>query len=254
MIGTEAVTVTVGAVRILDGVSFAAAPGELVAVIGPNGAGKSTLLRTLAGDVVPAQGRVLLDATPLSEWDAQARALRRSVLPQGGPTDVPFTVWEVVMMGRHPHRRDPENSGAADAAAVAESLERTDAGHLAGRRFSTLSGGEQTRVSLARVLAQDAPILLLDEPTTALDVGHETLVMTDLARTAAAGRTVVAVLHDLNAAARHATRIVALDDGVTVADGAPHDVLTEDLLGRIYRHPMRVVAHPFHDCPLVLPT
>ena len=254
MIAAERITVTAGPVRILDGVSFEVGPGELVAVIGPNGAGKATLLRALAGDAAPAEGRVLLGTTPLIEMDAQTRALRRSVLPQGGPTDVPFTVWEVVMMGRHPHRRDPENSAAADSAAVAEALQRTDAGHLAERRFSTLSSGEQTRVSLARVFAQDAPVLLLDEPTTALDIGHETLVMADLAGIAAAGRTVVTVLHDLNAAARHATRIVAMDAGTTVADGSLHDVLTEDLLSRIYRHPMRVIAHPLENCPLVLPT
>jgi iron complex transport system ATP-binding protein len=254
MIAAERIGVTVGRFRILDRVSLGVGPGELVAVIGPNGAGKSTLLRTLAGDATPAEGRVLLGATPIAEMDPQTRSLRRSVLPQGGPTDVPFTVWEVVMMGRHPHRRDPKNSAAADAAAVTESLRHTDAGHLAERRFSTLSGGEQTRVSLARVFAQDTPILLLDEPTTALDIGHETLVMADLARVAAAGRTVVTVLHDLNAAARHATRIVAMDAGTTVADGSPHEVLTEDLLSHIYRHPLRVIAHPLEDCPLVLPT
>lgn len=254
MIEARSASARLGDVEVISQISFAAAPGDFTAVIGPNGAGKSTLLRLLAGDLLPSRGSIYLDGGPLSDLDHPARALLRAVLPQGGATDIPFTVGEVVTMGRHPHRRDPENSAAQDHQMVASALSRTDTVDLVDRRFATLSGGERTRVSLARVLAQDTPVLLLDEPTTALDVGHEAAVMRELQRLAESGRAVIAVLHDLNDAARFATRVVALDRGRLVADGSPHDVLTADLLSGIYGHPMRVIPHPYDDCPLILPS
>jgi iron complex transport system ATP-binding protein len=242
-----------GSAEVVSHVSFTVGPGELAAVIGPNGAGKSTLLAMLAGDLAPSSGEIYLDNRPLTSIDRADRALLRAVLPQGGVTDIPFSVGEVVAMGRHPHRRRPDNSAAADQNAVWAALNRTDTAALAKRRFATLSGGERTRVSLARVLAQNTAVLLLDEPTTALDVGHEAAVMQELRRLAGAGRTVVAVMHDLNDAARFSTRVIALDRGRLVADGAPNDVLTAELLTTIYGHPMRVIPHPYDDCPLILP-
>ncbi len=179
-------------------------------------------------------------------------ARRRAVLAQHQVTDIPFSAQAVVAMGRFPHRRDPENSAANDAAAVSAALERTAVAHLGERTFATLSGGEQTRVALARVLAQDTPLLLLDEPTTALDVRHEELVMRLAADLAAAGRAVVAVLHDLNAAAAYADRIVLMHAGRIRADGPPREVLDETLLSEVYEQALRVVDHPFRDCPLVL--
>jgi len=157
-----------------------------------------------------------------------------------------------VAMGRHPHRHDPDNSAAADEAAIARAMERTATVAYANRVYSTLSGGEQARVALARILAQDAPAILLDEPTSALDVAHEESVMRELAARAGSGIAVLAVLHDLNAAAMYASRIVAMASGKVVAVGTPAEVLTDDLLAAIYGHPMRVVPHPFRDCPLVL--
>jgi len=237
---------------ILAAVDVAVSPGEVVAAVGPNGAGKTTLLRVLAGDLTPTSGTVQLAGSPLAQVSGGDRARLRAVLPQHRPADIPFTAWEVVMMGRHPHRRDPDNSAAIDAAAVDAALDATDTAGLAGRRYASLSGGEQARVALARVLAQQTPLVLLDEPTAGLDVGHEELVLGGLRRLAHDGRGVFTVLHDLNAAARHADRILLLERGSVAAVGPPGDVLDATVLSRIYAQPMRVIPHPFRDCPLVL--
>ena len=253
MIEARAASARRGATEVVSTVSFAVAPGEFTAVIGPNGAGKSTLLALLSGDIVPSAGEIYLDGRPLPQVDRTDRALLRGFLPQDGAPDIPFNVAEVVMMGRHPHRRRGDNSAGADRNAVWSALTRTDTTTLLSRRFATLSGGERTRVSLARVLAQETPLLLLDEPTTALDVGHEVAIMSELRSMATSGRAIIAVMHDLNDAARFSTRVIALDQGRLVADGAPHDVLTAELLTDIYSHPMRVIPHPYDDCPLILP-
>ncbi len=252
IVEAEGVTCRAGPAVLVGGADLAVGRGELVAVIGPNGAGKTTLVRALAGDLAPSDGEVRISGRPVGDYAAGELALMRSVLSQHQQPDIPFTARAVVAMGRFPHRRDPSNSAAADADAVARALERTAVAHLADRTFATLSGGEQTRVALARVLAQDAAILLLDEPTTALDVRHEELVMRLAASLAAAGRAVIAVLHDLNSAAAYADRIVLMDAGRVRADGTPAAVLDEDLLSEVYRQPLRVVEHPFRNCPLVL--
>ncbi len=241
-----------GSATLLMEVDVAVRPGELVAAVGPNGAGKTTLLRVLAGDLSPTSGTVRLAGSPLGEVTGRERSRLRAVLPQHRPADIPFTTWEVVMMGRHPHRRDPANSAAADAAAVTAALQATDTADLAGRRYASLSGGEQARVALARVLAQETPLVLLDEPTAGLDVGHEELVLGGLRRLADGGRGVFTVLHDLNAAARHADRILLLERGRAATAGPPAEVLDAAVLSRIYAQPMRVIPHPFRDCPLVL--
>jgi iron complex transport system ATP-binding protein len=241
-----------GGSTLIDDVTVSVSSGEFIAVIGPNGAGKSTLLRLLSGDASPDDGTVRIgDADPATA-DAAHLARLRSVLPQHRQADIPFTAYEVVAMGRHPHRRDPDNSAAIDGGAIALAMERTATAELSGRVFATLSGGEQALVSLARVLAQDAPVVLLDEPTAALDVAHEERVMHELTARASSGSAVLAVLHDLNTAARYATRIVAMAAGRIAAIGPPTEVLTDDLLSAIYGHPMRVVRHPLRDCPLVL--
>jgi len=155
-------------------------------------------------------------------------------------------------MGRFPHRRDPANSSQRDAAAVQEAMERTDTLALVGRSYTTLSGGERTRVSLARVLAQETPIVLLDEPTTALDVAHQERIMAEAFALSRRDRSVVVVLHDLNSAAVHADRIVLMHEGTVVAEGEPREVLTASLLSDVYRQPLVVVDHPFRDVPWVL--
>ncbi len=220
----EAVELIAGKRRILGGVSLAVAGGEIVALVGPNGAGKSTLLRVLAGDAAPTAGRVLIDGRSIGSYRPRELARRRAVLPQQTVLPFAFTVREVVEMGRFARR------GEDDLAAIGRALVAAEASHLADQVFSTLSLGEQARVSLARVLAQEAPILLLDEPTAALDLRHQGIVMALARRMAHDGGMSVVVLHDLNLAATWADRIVLIADGAVIADGAPIEVLTGELL------------------------
>ncbi len=248
----RSLTYRVGEATLVAGVDLEAAPGALVAGIGPNGAGKSTLLNLLAGNLRPTEGDVLLDGVNISEALPRDLSLLRSMLTQREPIDIPYTAAQVVQIGRFPHRRDENNSAARDAAAVADAMATTDTTQFAARVYATLSGGEQTRVSLARVLAQETPIVFLDEPTTALDVAHQERVMAEAVHLSRQQRAVVVVLHDLNAAAIHADRIVLMDQGAVVASGRPRDVLRQDLLSDVYAQPMVVVDHPFRDCPLVL--
>ena len=242
----------IGKATLLESIDLTLWAGELVAIVGPNGAGKSTLLRVLAGDLRASAGRVMLADEPLERYDYDDLALQRSVFVPLTVRDIPFAVEAVVAMGRYPHQRRAANSTEEDHRAVASALERTMTSHLASRIFATLSSGEQTRVSLARVFAQDAPLLLLDEPTNALDVAHEERVMSELADLAGRERAVLAIMHDLNAAANYATRVVVMAEGTIRAVGTPAQVFRDDLLSSVYGQPMRVVDHPFRDCPLVL--
>lgn len=242
------VTVRAGRARLLDGVSLALAPGELLAVAGPNGAGKSTLLRVLEGDLAPARGEVLLHGRPLGAHRPLELARLRAVLPQETALAFPFSVDEVVRMGRWPWPADP----ARDEALVGAALDACDVRTLVDRRVPTLSGGERTRVALARVLAQDTAIVLLDEPTAALDLRHQEAVLRAARARADDGRAVLAVLHDLNLAAAWADRIVLLDRGTVCAAGLAGDVLTGDLLSRLYGAPVLVSRHPTRDHPLIV--
>lgn len=232
---------------LLRDVSLTVEPGEVVALVGPNGAGKSSLLRVLAGDVVPTSGRVLLDGKPPADYHARELALKRAVLPQQTVLQFAFSVREVVEMGRGPRRLD-ENGPI-----VADSLRRTDTLHLADRIYPSLSGGEQARVTLARVLAQETPILLLDEPTASLDLHHQQLVMDVARELAGAGASVVTILHDLNLAAGYADRIGVMREGRLARMGTPWETFTEELLSDVFSCPIAVTDHPSRDCPLVIP-
>lgn len=243
----------VGDTRLLDRVSLEAAAGEVVGIVGPNSAGKSTLLRLLAGDLMPSAGTVIIGGETIQNIPLVDLALRRSFLRQHPTTEVPFTVREVVAMGRHPHRMRPANSAHDDTIAVDNALGLTDVAHLRDRVFATLSGGEEQRTNVARILAQEAPVALLDEPTAALDIGHQEMVMRSLGSVAARGGAVVTVLHDLNLAAAFAHHLILLNGGAVVAAGAPRVVLREEVLTEIYGHPVRVIDHPFRPGPLVLP-
>ncbi|MDX2377501.1 heme ABC transporter ATP-binding protein [Microbacterium sp. LRZ72] len=236
---------------ILAGITLEIAYGRVLALVGPNGAGKSSLLRVLTGDVPPSTGTVTLDGRPLAEWGAGDLARRRSVLPQENQVAFSFTAAEVVEMGRAPWRGDEE--GAGDRRLVAESLARTDVLHLADRSFASLSGGEKARVSLARVLAQDAAVVMLDEPTAALDLRHQEDVMRVASDLAARGRAVVVVLHDLSLAAAYADEVVIVDGGRLVAHGSPGDVLTEHRVAQVYGTPVRVLPDPDTGRPVILP-
>ena len=235
-IQASSVTVRAGHAVLLDAVSFAAEPGEAIAIAGPNGAGKSTLLRVLSGDRRPDHGEVRLKGRPLAQFSSGALAQQRAVLSQTTVMAFPFTVAEVVAMGLSD--RNPRARAAAADAALAEV-------GLAGfqdRIITTLSGGEQHRAHLARVLAQLASgerehgpgLLLLDEPTASLDLHHQLDFVALARKRAAQGTTVVAVLHDLNLAATFADRILMLHRAKVAADGAPQLTITERLLAEVF--------------------
>ncbi len=217
--------------RVLDGVDLTVSPGELVGLIGPNGAGKSTLMRAALG-LTPATGALHLGDAPLASLGAETRARRAAYLPQTREIVWPMAVAAVVGLGRMALKSGPET--AADRAAIAEALALMDLEALAERPANALSGGERARVLLARVLAQEAPLLLVDEPAAGLDPSHQIGLMETLAALTRGGRGVLASLHDLGLAARWCDRLVLLDQGRVVADGRPAAVLTADRLALVY--------------------
>jgi iron complex transport system ATP-binding protein len=248
---TRGVGFSVGKVRLLHDVSIDAPAGEVLVVVGPNGAGKSTLLRLLAGELTPSEGDVLIDGRRLKDYSAAALAKRRAVLPQQTVLQFAFTAREVVLMGRNPHLKDGWPS--KDDAHIAErAMEVTETTAFAPRSFPTLSGGEQSRVTLARVLAQEAPLLLLDEPTSSLDVRHQEQVMVTARRLAAAGACVLVILHDLNLASAYADRIAVLHDGALAACDVPAAVLRAELLREVFECEFDVMSAET-DRPYVLP-
>lgn len=223
-------------------------PGSVVALVGPNGAGKSTLLGLIAGDLVPTSGTLLVGGRSPEEWKAADLARHRSVMVQQHQVRFAFSVSEIVQMGRIPHAPSPRDDSIVERALRAADLE-----HLSERDMTTLSGGELARTVYARVLAQTTPLMLLDEPTAALDLRHQEAVMRTASEVASAGGCVLVVLHDLNLAARYAHRIAMFDRGVLVADGTPRDVLTAERIGAVYGQEVRVLRHPVSGSPLVVP-
>lgn len=217
---------------IIRDVSIEVHPGEVLALVGPNGAGKSTVLSLMAGDLAPTRGSVALGGKEASRYRPEDAARLRSMLMQSNTVSFPFTVWEIVEMGRAPWARTPQYS--EDAAAIADALEVADVAHLAKRRFTQLSGGEKARVSLARVLAQRTPLVLLDEPTAALDLKHQEDVMHTVKTLATAGRGVVVVVHDLSVAAGYADRVAMMVHGELEAVGTATDVIRADRVSRVY--------------------
>jgi iron complex transport system ATP-binding protein len=244
-------TVTLDRVEILHGVDLRVAEGEWVTVIGPNGAGKSTLLRAIGG-LVPFAGSVALFGTPLARLRRRPRARLVATVVQAPVVPPGMGVLDYVLLGRTPYIPPLGRESAADVAAARQVLDRLDLAGLAGRRLATLSGGERQRVFLARALAQGATLLLLDEPTTALDIGHqqEVLELVDQLRRTH-GLTVVATMHDLSVAGEYADRLLLLGEGRVVAAGRAEEVLTEELIARHYRATVRIIAG--ERGPLVLP-
>jgi len=225
LLEARAISAGYGARPVVEDVSLTVHAHETIAIVGPNAAGKSTLLHALAGALPVSKGEVLLGGDPIRSIAARERALRLSLVPQSARWDVDFTVREMIAMGRAPHSGAWSLESAADHASIARALSEADVAHLSERTFAELSGGERQRVLLARSLAQAAPVVLLDEPTAHLDLGHQQLVLERMLAHAREGGAAVFVLHDLALAAR-LDRVLVLDHGRLVADGPPFDVLT----------------------------
>jgi len=249
VISAHGVGVDLDGRTILDDVTLDVVPGEVLVLVGPNGAGKSTLLGVLSGERAPTRGTVTLDGRPLSGIRHQELARLRSVLTQENTVSFPFLVSEVVAMGRSPWARTVQ--GRDDITVASEAMAAADIVHLARRRYTQLSGGEKARVSLARVLAQDTPVVFLDEPTASLDLRHQEDVMRVGRRLADDGRAVVVVLHDLSLAAAYADRLALVSGGTLEALGAPADVLTAERVERVYGLPVDV--HLVEGRPVVIP-
>lgn len=245
------VTCRLGGREIIHGVDLDVHHGEVLALVGPNGAGKSTLLGALTGDVPVSGGEVRLGGRPLGEWSSSDLARARAVLLQSNQVSFPFTVREVVEMGRSPWVG--RSTAQEDDQAIAEAVARTDIAHLLDRPFTALSGGERARASLARVLAQRTDVVLLDEPTAALDLRHQEEVMVVARDLAAAGRAVVVVLHDLSLAAARADRMAIVDSGRIVAVGAPAAVLTPAMVEQVYGIAVHVLTDTPDGHPIVVP-
>jgi iron complex transport system ATP-binding protein len=234
---------------ILEDMSLDVERGEILALVGPNGAGKSTLLSVLSGDRTPDSGTVTIDGRDVGAIRHSELARLRAVLTQENSVSFPFRVSEVVAMGRSPWARLVESRD--DVAVVNAALAATDVAHLGDRRYTTLSGGEKARVSLARVLAQHTPVVFLDEPTAALDLRHQEDVMQVAKAMAAEDRAVVMVLHDLSLAGAYSDRLALIAHGKIDAIGTPREVLTTERVERVYGLP--VDLHDVGGRPVVVP-
>jgi iron complex transport system ATP-binding protein len=245
------VHIAIGGRPIVTGVDLDLAEGEIVALVGPNGCGKSTLLSGLAGLRPLSGGSVAVTGTDLDALSPVEMARRRALVTQSHRDDNPFLVHEVVEMGRFPWTRTDK---AADSAkAVEAALDQCDLQDIRDRPFSQLSGGQQARVSLARALAQQTPILMLDEPTAALDIHHQERLLSILSERRRSGGAVLIVVHDLSLAGAYADRVLVMKAGRLVASGPTRDVMTATLLSEVYEHPVLTWTHPDTGQFIVLP-
>jgi len=256
MFVANAIRVVLGGEPILCEVSVALRPGTFVALVGKNGAGKSTLLRAMSGEHAIQRGEITLDGHAIHALSALDVARRRAVLPQHSDLAFDFLVEEIVSLGRAPRRGEP--GAARDRCVVRAALEISGCAALFGRRYTTLSGGERARVHLARALAQiwegDEPrYLLLDEPTASLDISHANHVLGVARSLADRGFGVMAVLHDLNAAARFADRVLVLREGVVAAEGPPRAVFRSELIEHAFDTRVHILSHPDDGGPLIVP-
>ncbi len=257
MIEAREISVEIQSKKLLDAVSLEIRAGEILAVVGQNGAGKSTLRKVLCGDLLPTQGAVSMNGKLLADWSLNERAKSRAVLPQDSSLSFPFTVLEVVLMGRAPHVEAAESE--TDYRIARDALREVDALDLQERIYPTLSGGERQRVHLARVLAQvweasndKNRYLLLDEPTSNLDLTHQHATLKTARKFAGAGAAILIILHDLNLAAQYADKILILKHGTVRAFGTPETVFTAETIRETFDVAVSVIKHPFFDCPLII--
>ncbi|MCY1439561.1 Ferric enterobactin transport ATP-binding protein FepC [compost metagenome] len=238
---------------ISSDLSIAIPDGSFSVIVGPNACGKSTLLRALSRLLVPAQGRVVLDGKTITELPAKEVARRLGLLPQSATAPEGITVADLVARGRFPHQSFLRQWSAADEQAVNSAMAATQVSELAERVLDELSGGQRQRVWIAMVLAQDTPILLLDEPTTFLDIAHQIELLELLSDLNRQGRTIVAVLHDLNQACRYASHLIAMRGGAVLAQGEPGAIFTEALVEEVFGLASVIIADPVTGTPLVVP-
>ena len=278
MLEIRSLCVAYGELLALDDITLNVQEGEIVAVIGPNGAGKSTLIRAVSGVLPCRKGSIRIKGEDLSRLNPMQRARRLAVVPQARSLPAAFTVYQSVLMGRTPYLGWLGRAGSRDFEKVSTALESTQTLAIADRRVGELSGGEQQRVLLARALCQDTPVLLLDEPTTHLDLKYQSSLLNLIRELVSDGKrrhegkaelitnrgqgssgsnrqslSVLMVLHDLNLASLYADRVALLVEGRLAALGTPEEVLTERNLASVYKMPVQVMPHPVYKRPLILP-
>ena len=250
----EALRVGYGPGReILHGIDVDVLDGELTVIVGPNACGKSTLLKALARMLKPSAGRATLDGRQLHEIPPKALARELGLLPQSPSAPSGITVGDLVARGRYPHQSLLRQWSPDDERAVADALDAANVADLVDRRVEELSGGQRQRVWIAMALAQQTSILLLDEPTTFLDVAHQVEVLDLAKRMQREGGTVVAVLHELNLAFRYATHVIVMREGRVIGQGAPADIIDAELIERAFDLPCTIIPDPVAGTPLVIP-
>lgn len=258
MISVNNISVQIGSTKILDDVSMKMPHGKLSILVGTNGAGKSTLLKAICANIEPEKGTIYFDGASLSNIKADEIARKRAVVLQKSHLSFSFTAFEIVLMGRTPHTNGFE--GEKDYQIAEDCMKKLQVEHLRDRQFPTLSGGEQQRVQLARALAQiwdciaeNKPCyLLLDEPTSSLDIAHQHQLLSLLREMAQAGVTIFVILHDLNLAAQYGDLIHVMKKGKCIASGPANTIFQPDVIENAFECPVKIMHNPHFDCPLII--